>query len=265
MTTQFFPYAGSSAKYARMIAEMARREGYETYAEPMVGSGAVFFQLAPQVAFICDLEFLHTNLYYETKNRPDEVIAELDRIPPVKDWLLEMQEGIVNMSIDLEGPRVAAAWYALLILCYNGVVKKKDGRPLLTWGDRYLTWPQRLPGYKQKLLVVSNMLQGTNILTGDYRICPQADIAFFDPPWFDSEANYGVDFHHPDLAEYLRHYHGKWILSINDTEQARELYLAISKWHMEMTPYYSVAPVGKGRFKRCELLITNFKPQMFAE
>ncbi len=258
---KFFPYAGSSGKYAKMIAEMARREGFDTYAEPMVGSGAVLFQLAPQRAFISDLEWLHTNLYQQVKDHPEDVIGELDQIVPVKDWLLEVQQVIHTWDAD---PFTAASWYAALILCYNGVVKKKDGHPYLTWGDRWKTWPQRLPGYKQKLRVISNMLHGTEIFTVDYRLCPQADIAFFDPPWFDSAADYGVDFHHPDLAKFLEHYHGKWIMTVNDHQLARETYGPVSKWHMSMEPYYSVSPVKQGRFKRTELLYTNFKPKMFA-
>lgn len=258
----FFPYAGSSKKYARLIVGMIRREGYETYAEPMVGSGAVFFQLAPIRAFICDIEWLHTNLYRQVKERPEEVIAELDHIPPVKDWLIETREIINTWDAD---PRTAANWYAMLILCYNGVVKKRDGNPYLTWGDRYMTWDKRLPKYKQKLRVVSNMLQGTEIFSADYRICPTADIAFFDPPWIGSDEDYGVTFWHRDLVEHLKYYHGKWVLTVNDCQESRGYYLQVAKWTKELEPYYSVAPVGKGRFKRKELLLTNFKPKMFEE
>ncbi len=257
----FFPYAGSSKKYARLIAEMIRREGYETYAEPMVGSGAVFFQLAPIRAFICDIEWLHTNLYRQAKERPEEVIAELDRIPPIKGWLLETQEVINSWDAD---PTTAASWYAMLILCYNGVVKKKDGNPYLTWGDRYKTWDKRLPTYKQRIRVAGNMLQGTDIFTADFRLCPQADIAFFDPPWFGSDEDYGVDFRHEDLAEHLNTYHGKWILTINNHDDAKWIYGPISKWARALEPYYSVAPVSSGRFRRCEILYTNFRPKMFA-
>jgi len=257
---QFFPYAGSSNKYARLIAEMIRREGFETYAEPMVGSGAVFFSLAPQSAFICDLEWLHTNLYRCTKDDVEPLIHELDGIPPVKEWFLEVQKNIYEI-----GDRwvVAAAWYALLILCYNGVVLKKDGLPYLTWGDRYLSWTRRLPTYKQRLRVVNNMLRGVEIYSGDYKICPQADIAFFDPPWIGSKEDYGTDFEHTGLAEYLRTYHGKWILTVNDCDAARVFYTPIAEWSIELEPFYSVSPVKKGRFKRKELLMTNFTPKMF--
>lgn len=258
----FFPYAGSSKKYARFITEIIRREGYTTYAEPMVGSGAVFFQLAPIRAFICDIEWLHINLYRQAKERPEEVIAELDHIPPVKDWLVETQEIINSWDAD---PRTAATWYALLILCYNGVVQKKNGNPYLTWGDRHLTWVEKLPVYKQRILVVSQMLQGVDIYCADYKLCPTADIAFFDPPWIGSKEDYGVDFWHPHLKEHLRYYHGKWVLTINDCEEARDTYLPIATWSMKLKPYYSVSPSKKGRFKRTELLITNFQPKMFGD
>lgn len=257
---KLFPYAGSSVQYSRLIVSMIQREGYKTYAEPMIGSGSVFFRLRPKTARINDLEFLITNLYKCAKTKPVETQMILRTLPPEKEYFLELQQRIVDME---PGAEMAASWYYLLILCYNGVVKKKDGRPNLTWGDRYKTWATRLPMYCERISIVGQFLQNTEITCADYSAVPHADIAFFDPPWIGSAEDYGVDFDHVRLSRYLMRYKGKWILTINDHPLARELYLDASAWNMDLSPEYKVAPVAHGRGKRKELLMTNFFPRMF--
>jgi len=94
---------------------------------------------------------------------------------------------------------------------------------------------------------------------------PEASAAFFDPPWYDTEPIYGTsdEFDHHRLAEYLSSYSGKWILTINDRKETREIYLPVSLWHMELARYYGVAPVIQGKGIRRELVITNFVPKMY--
>jgi site-specific DNA-adenine methylase len=226
----------------------------------MFGSGSVFFQLRPSSSYINDIEPLNVNLYREIRSRPNEIKRFLRQMPPEKDYFLELQQCIVDMPL---GPQKAASWYYLLILCYNGVVKKKDGKPYLTWGDRFKTWEQRLPTYLEKISVASIFFQNAAITCEDYSCLPTADIAFFDPPWIGSAEDYGVEFDHARLSKYLMLYGGKWILTINDHELAYEYYRPIASWTMDLTPNYVVAPVAHGRGKRRELLMTNFLPVMY--
>jgi len=252
-----FPLAGSSSRYANLIAEIVRREGYEIYSEPMIGSGTVFFELCPQAAYINDIEPLTTNLYQLIKDDPERLIDEVQKISPVREEFKARQERIYGLD-DIER---AAAWYFLLWLCYNGVVKQRDGLPYLTWGDRYLTWIDRFPYRAQHIRVASIVLRDAEIYNGDYSLVPPADIAFFDPPWIGSAEDYGVDFNHERLRDYLMTYPGKWILTINKHEESERIYGPISIWEKRLDPYYSVAPSGRG--KRQEILIANFVPRMW--
>lgn len=257
---KLFPYAGSSSKYAKVIAEMIRREEWETYAEPMIGSGAVFFELCPIKAYINDINPLTANLYMRIKDNPEGVINALQEIAPVREQFESLQHSIHGIDNDVSR---AASWYYLLWLCYNGVVKEREGLPYLTWGDRYIRWPDRLPGRFQHIRVASHILAGSDVYCGDYALVPVADIAFFDPPWHGSAEDYGVNFDHPRLAEYLRTYHGRWILTVNKHEFTERIYGPISLWEKTLNPYYSVAPTTGGRFRREERLFTNFIPRMF--
>lgn len=255
-----FPYAGSSRKYANVIAEMVRREGYSVYAEPMVGSGAVLFELCPKAAVINDVNELTMCLYRHIKENKDEFIEELRKLKPTRENFDLLLASVADME---DGPRKAAVWYFLLWLCYNGVVKYSDGKPYMTFGDRYATWERKLEHRIQQVAVASIVLRDATIMNVDYADVPIADIAFFDPPWIESGEDYGVEFDHDRLVDYLSRYKSKWILTINHHELAIDLYSRISMWQKKLEPYYSVAPVKKGRGKREEILLANFIPKMF--
>jgi len=257
---QLFPYAGSSKKTSGLISEIFRREGFNAYAEPMCGSASVFFELRPDAAYLSDIEWYNTNLLQHIKDDPVGLCQRLQELVPEKEEFIAWQERIGDSSL-LDS---AGVWFFLLTTCYNGVVKKKEGRPYLTPGTRLGTWGVDLQRkYIPLLHQASAPLQAADIFHCSYEHLPPADVAFFDPPWFDSDEDYGVDFSHRDLAEYLGEYPGKFLLTINDCEKARSTYLPFAEWMLELEPYYSVAPVKKGRKKRPELLLSNFSPVMF--
>lgn len=267
---KLFPYAGSTSKYANIIAEIIRREMYDgppvwTYSEPMIGSGAVYFELMPRTAFIGDINWLHTNLYWCLREDVEKVISHLASIVPIRDefegWQERLPIGIRNEFL------TAAVWFFLMTTCYNGVLVYRDGKPYLTVGKRLDTWSEDLPRYIDKLRAAANQLQDANIYCADYQIMPQGDIAFIDPPWFGSKEDYGENFDHHRLAAWLRTLQGKWLLTINDCHQAREIYGAphrpVAKWMKSLAPHYQVAPVAHGRRKSGEILYANFVPRMF--
>lgn len=266
-----FPYAGSSKKVAPLIASIIYHEYPDlnnmTYCEPMIGSGAVFFELCPPKAIIGDIEPLTVNLYKVVRDDPYRLCEELRAYPPRRDLFMEFQERIYHME---DGVQKAATWYFLLVLCYNGVVKFHGYCfPNLSFGDRHLTWIQRLSGRERSIHAASKVLQGVTIHCRSFRKIPliPRQITFFDPPWFDSAEDYGVPFfEHQQLAKFLGYFDpmvDKWLLTINDCEKAQRIYMPLAKWYLQLSPFYSVAPVASTRKKNPELLLANFKPRMF--
>lgn len=256
-----YPYCGSKQKSAGLIASIIRQEGAGLYAEPMAGSAAVFFELKPTgLAYLNDAEPLIANLLAQIRDNIEGVVESLRG----GKWVCKETFEVMQQTVRKENPVTAAAiWYYLLTVCYNGVVKyRPDGTPLLTWGDRWKTWYEKLEGRILNLRVASLLLKEVEIHSIDYSLVPPADIAFFDPPWFDSAENYGVVFNHNRLRDYLANYRGRWLLTING-ENGKNHYSDICKWWMELNPFYSVAPVSQGRGKRREYLLANFKPKMF--
>ena len=263
-----FPYAGSSKKVAPLIASIIYNEFPDlkriTYCEPMVGSGAVFFELCPPNAILNDIEPLTVNLYEEFRDHPYDLCETLREIPPIRDEFMHLQTTVATIVDEIDR---AAVWYFLLTLCYNGVVKFKDGYPKLSFGDRHLTWIQRRVRREQSIHAASEILQDVAIYCGPFTSVPRtSQITFFDPPWFDSAEDYGVVFNHNELAVYLSTWSGltdRWLLTINDCEKAQDTYMPYAKWHIPLSTFYSVAPVASTRKKTPELLVANFKPLMF--
>lgn len=270
MIPQLFPYSGSSRRYAHIIAELINREGWFSYAEPFVGSGAVYFKTMPGVAYLGDAEYHIANLYTQVRDNVDGVIEILSTFPAEKEFFLQLQLDVRDMT----GIEAAAAWYYLMLLTYNGVVRKRKDkerggwRPWFTFGTGYKTWDRRFGEHCRRLKIASRIMSqfcDTVIVHGDYKDVPQADIGFFDPPWLGGkEKQYGVlnDFDYEELRDYLDGY-GKWLLTINDRQETRDLFLPISLWHAELEMFYGIAPVPQGKGYHGELLITNFKPAMY--
>lgn len=255
-----YPYAGGSGAIAPLVASIIRRENKNwRYAEPMFGSGAVFKELHPGTAYLGDINELITNLLFAMKNTPTLLASSLHDIQPHK--FRDYQADIRNQVKTLVR---ASWWYFLLVTCYNGVVKfNTNGVPTLYPGTRIETWAEDLPKWKTRIQQASTLLQNTEIHCRDFAATPAGHICFFDPPWFGSDEDYGVDFDHERLAAFLKKYDGLWLMTINDCEDAQSTYLPISEWQKSTAPYYAVAPVAHGRGKREELLLTNFKPRMF--
>jgi DNA adenine methylase len=246
---------------------MIRREGFESYAEPFAGSGAVFFALRPTRSDLGELEFHIWNLYTQVRDNVDKVCKIVETLEPIRGRFLEIEDEIYGMPC---GPEAAAKWYYLILLTYNGVVRKRkteDGkwRPWFTWGMGYKTWDRRLGHNLNRLRAASALLQETGLWLGDYTRVPERDIAFFDPPWFGGkEKQYGVldDFNYERLRDYLSSYSGKWILTINDVPETRSLFLRITTWQAPVSQFYGIAPTTEGKTYKKELILANFFPRM---
>lgn len=259
---KLFPYAGSKKKHCGLICGIIRHETSKLpYAEPMFGSGAVFFELMPPRSYISDINPMIVNLIWHVKEMPYLLCEHLEKIEPTEDNFSKIANGMRTRTD--WGAWSAAATFFILWTCYNGVIRSyADGTIKMYPGTRLSTWKRDLPRYIDIIDAASDALSNAKIAQADVLDMPPGHMAFIDPPWIDSEANYGVEFNHSALAEFLVTYNGKWLLTINDREGAG-VYRDASEWEMHLTPYYSVSPNPDGRGERGELLFANFRPKLF--
>ncbi|BAW80217.1 DNA adenine methylase [Candidatus Nitrosoglobus terrae] len=153
-----------------------------TYFEPFVGGGAVFFDLLPQKAALSDLNQELVITYNVIKNEVDGLIKSLKKHPYHKEYYLNIRAKKVE---DLSHIEIASRFIYLNRTGFNGLYRvNKRGEFNVPLG-RY-THP--LICDEENLHCVSKVLQNTTIKCQDYKeVLKQAkkgDFIYFDPPYF---------------------------------------------------------------------------------
>lgn len=97
-----------------------------TYYEPFVGGGAVFFDLLPKKAVLFDLNKELVITYNVIKNNVEELILSLKRHKISKEHFLKIRSKDVSKLSDIE---IASRFIYLNRTCFNGLyrVNKSGG------------------------------------------------------------------------------------------------------------------------------------------
>lgn len=189
----------------RLLVDRLRRfvpSSYSVYYEPMVGSGALFFALAPTTAVLGDINPELMNFYRVLRANPTRLYAAISRLRAAKHRYY---------AIRAKRPRSplarAARFFYLIRLSWNGLYRvNRNGEFNVPFGGRR---PRELSS-KVRLLRCGEILQHARLKIGDVeRVCEpirDGDFVFFDPPyprgaWADngfarySKQGFGLDEH----------------------------------------------------------------------
>ncbi len=247
MKTKAARPAGPVLKWAggkrRLVPDILRRlpEQIDTYYEPFVGGGAVFFSLASQGRFrravLSDRNEELVRLYKTIQARVGDVLAVLERYEHCEKFYYELRD---RDPTKLDAPERAARLIYLNKTGYNGLYRvNRSGKFNVPFG-RY-----KKPKYydPEGLEAAARALQTSKIVRivkSDFeKACDKAgpgDAVYFDPPYvpvsktasftaYDSE-EFGEEGHRRlarvfgSLAERGVHV----LLSNSDTPQTRKLY-----------------------------------------
>ena len=169
-------------------------EGVETYYEPFVGGGALFFalaehsELAPKRAVLNDLNGDLMLAYEVVRDRVDDLIESLGAL--ATPYLAADHKGRADLYYAERDarPQTDLKRVARLIFlnktCFNGLYRVNKSGEFNVPHGRYAT-PAILDA--DGLRAASRALQGTELLTGDFEeSCLQAgpgDFVYFDPPF----------------------------------------------------------------------------------
>lgn len=240
-----------------------------TYYEPFVGGGAVFFDLLPERAELSDLNRELVITYNVIKNNIDELIFSLKQHIYDKEYYLEVRAKNVNELSDIE---VASRFIFLNRTGFNGLYRvNKKGQFNVPFG-RY-----RNPVIcdEENLRRVSKELQNVIIKHQDYtsvlKNAQKGDFIYFDPPYYPLNrtssftAYTSESFLEKEQTE-LRdtfvelHKRGCYVmLSNSDTPFINDLYSEIDGATIhKITAGRAINSKGSGRGKITELLVTNY-------
>lgn len=240
-----------------------------TYYEPFVGGGAVFFDLLPERAELSDLNRELVITYNVIKNNIDELIFSLKQHIYDKEYYLEVRAKNVNELSDIE---VASRFIFLNRTGFNGLYRvNKKGQFNVPFG-RY---SNPVICDEENLRRVSKELQNVIIKHQDYtsvlKNAQKGDFIYFDPPYYPLNrtssftAYTSESFLEKEQTE-LRdtfvelHKRGCYVmLSNSDTPFINDLYSEIDGATIhKITAGRAINSKGSGRGKITELLVTNY-------
>jgi len=236
-------------------------EHYDSYYEPFLGGGALFFALKPEKAYLSDINFYLTITYKAVRDDVDGVIAQL-KIHKRNHKLEYYRQARINLGKEQNSIKVASLFIYLNKTCYNGLYRvNKSGFYNVPMGK--YTDPPIVD--EDNLRACSAFLQNTDIYQHDFQhIKPKKDQFYYlDPPYHQTFSGYDGsgfgDEEHTKLAQFCRiidRKGGYFMLSNSDTEFVRELYKG-----------YNIEVVSTSRFISCkanernkqnELIIRNY-------
>lgn len=241
-----------------------------TYFEPFVGGGAVFFDLLPKHAELSDTNRELVMTYNVIKDNVDSLIKSLKKHIYNKEYYLGVRAQDINELSDIE---IASRFIFLNRTGFNGMYRvNKSGQFNVPFG-RY---KNPLICDENNLRKVSEALQGITITHRDYKdvleLAKIGDFIYFDPPYYPLNptssftAYTAKGFFEKEQIE-LRdtfvklHERGCFVmLSNSDTPFINELYSGLEGVSVnKIIAGRAINSKGSKRGKINEVLITNYQ------
>lgn len=248
-------WIGGKRHLARRICAILAATPHAAYVEPFVGAGGVFLRrtLRPNVEVINDVSGDVVTLFRVLQRFPEALLAELRWRPAMRAEFDRMKGLDPAQMLDIER---AARFLYLQTLAYGGKVTGRSFGIDTRGGHDF-----DLKRIRPRLMRLHERLAGVIIENLDWRdLIDRYDrdttLLYLDPPYWGSEDDYGpgvfgrADF--AALADRLREGRSRFLFSINDRPEIRELFA----WaDMEaVTTTYSIAGGDKAQ-AAAELLI----------
>jgi len=240
-----------------------------TYFEPFVGGGAVFFDLLPKKAELSDLNSELVTTYNVIKNNVDALIKSLKKHKYEKEYYLKVRAKDPKKLSDVE---VASRFIFLNRTGFNGMyrVNSKGG-----FNVPFGKYTNPIICDEENLQKVSKALQEVAIKERDYKVAlkkaKKGDFVYFDPPYYPvsrtaSFTSYTTDSFLEKEQVELRdtfvelHKRGCFVmLSNSDTPFINELYSDIKGVRVsKVSAGRAINSNAAKRGKINEVLVTNY-------
>lgn len=247
---------------------------YNSYFEPFIGGGALFFDLSPDKAIINDFNNELMNCYQQIKKHPQKLIELLTKHQEnnSKEYYLELRavdrDNRINKMTDVE--RAARIIYMLRV-DFNGLYRVNSKNQFNVPYGRYKN-PKIVDS--DLILSISQYLNNNNIkiLTGDFEKAVEdagaGDFVYFDPPYIPlSETSAFTSYTHEGfsyedqvrLRDVFRKLDKKGVyvmLSNSSSPLVEELYKGFNVHKVEATRTNGAKASSRGKIS--EIIVTNY-------
>lgn len=248
-------YIGGKRRMADRLIRMF--PPHLTYGEPFLGGGQVFCKKPPsKVEAINDIDGQVTNFFRCVQEHPEELSRYLKYVLVGRKWF----EIFRNQNpLSLTDIQRAARFFFLQKSSYAGLVHGQHYAAKVVSAPGFN--PSRLPEIFDKLHERLARVQIESLPYQEFisRFDRVSSLFFCDPPYWRRKL-YNFNFTDDDyraLADQLQSIKGKFILTVDDVPQLRELFKQSNITEVEI-PYTAQREAGK-RYR--ELIITNFDSQ----
>lgn len=190
----------------------------KVYSEPFFGGGAMFLHvqktLKPERCFINDVNEGIINIYRQVKERPEtfcEIVESYQNVylplekKDRKSYYYEVRQQHAYDYSEWEPVKEAATLYFLMKTGFNGVwqinknTNNRYGTPCGLLNQREQIYDRdAIRGWHE-------LLQNTEIYSGDYSQCPAGDLNYLDPPYRDSFTDYGTGWGDAETDKLLNY------------------------------------------------------------
>lgn len=239
----FFCRVGSKKSLLNKITPLI--PPHKVYVEPFVGSGAVFFRKEPiEKEVLNDLDstlMYHYRILKKTKSR--DFKKDIDTI--------EENQAFFNKKATTEGEKLQKE----IIKGCNTFGAKGTGK-IFVDSNSYSKL-KNIDKYQERL-------KNTTLLSQDYKSVirkydSKETFFFLDPPYENSKNLYKKgSFDFVELASFLKGVKGKFLLTLNDSPNIRNLFGGFKIRPVIARAYGNVRGDGIGTKDRQELIITNY-------
>ena len=240
-----------------------------TYYEPFVGGGAVFFEVLPERAVLSDMNAELVITYNAIKNDVEKLMLSLKEHIHSKDYFLELRAKDIRKLKDIEA---ASRFIYLNRTGFNGLYRvNKSGQFNVPFGS----YKNPVICDENNLRAVSKVLKNVSILHQDYKhvlkTAQPGDFIYFDPPYFPVSktasftsytAGSFLEKEQIELRDAFVELHKRGcfvMLSNSDTPFINELYADISDVTIhKVSAGRAINSNASGRGKITEVVVTNY-------
>ncbi|GAB4197773.1 MAG: DNA adenine methylase [Thalassobaculales bacterium] len=252
------PWMGGKRNLARRLVAMIQAVPHTIYAEPFVGMGGVFLRrsVAAKCEVINDLSRDVSGFFRVLQRHYQALMDELKWRLTSRDEFERLRQLDPDTLTDLER---AARFLYLQSISFGGKVRGRTFGVTYGAGGRFDTRElgPRLAAIHERLAgVIIERLPWRDVLA---RYDRPSTLFYLDPPYWRHEHDYGPGLfdrsEFATLATALRALQGRFILSINDVAEIREMFSWAAIQPVEVA--YSAGYSGGRRKVAAELIISS--------
>lgn len=255
----FIKWVGGKRSILPLLVRRLPKE-YNTYHEPFLGGGALFFATAPKVASLSDINDRLITTYSAVRDEVDTLVELLDI-----HQRRHNKEYYLNVRVTLpeeHGVKLAALFIYLNKTCFNGLYRvNKSGEFNVPIGTN-----DKPPILREEVLRAAHKaLQGVELNSHEGTSCApvSGDFYYLDPPYYKTFTGYDragfSEVCHRTLAETCKKIDkagASFMLSNSNEQFIKKLYQDFKIEEVGSTR--SVSGLASGRGKASELIIRNY-------